>query len=173
MDGDFFRRRWRDPMIARWLIVNITTVLVIVFWSVSQGYDSNAILLGKVLSQAAFILFLVNVNMYFVFLLIRKSKVRNVKIKLAKISKQMMKYHIPIAITASLLIVFHASIMITAFYNRLWNGKIGSGAAAISVLLILLYSGLLRRRKATGKRRRFHYTMAFIFLGFVLLHIFI
>ncbi len=32
------------------------------------------------------------------------------KVKLAKISKRMMKYHIPIAITASLLILFHASL---------------------------------------------------------------
>jgi len=37
----------------------------------------------------------------------------------------------------------------------------------------LLFSGLLRRWKATGKRRRFHYIMAFVFFGFVIFHIFL
>lgn len=160
-------------MIARWLTVNIITVCIIVFWSIYKGYESNIILVGKILSQAAFVLFLINVNMYFVFLFIRKSKIRNVKVKLAKISKGMMKYHIPIAITASLLIISHAAIMIYAHYDYLWKAKITSGAITIGVLAVLIYSGLLRRWKASGKRRRFHYTMAFVFFGTILIHIFI
>jgi hypothetical protein len=99
--------------------------------------------------------------------------VRAVKIKLAKISKRMMKYHIPIAITASILIIIHGLIMTSVYFNQFWRGKTISGLVAIGILMILLYSGLLRRKKATGKRRKFHYTMAFTFSGFVLLHIFI
>ena len=101
-------------MIARWLMINIVTVFIIVIWSLYQGYDSNFILIGKMVAQAAFVLVLINVNMYFVIILIRKSKIRNVKVKFAKISKRMMKYHIPIAIIASLLVLFHASMMIYA-----------------------------------------------------------
>lgn len=159
-------------MIARWLFVNILTVVVIIIWSLYRGYDSLYILLGKLVSQAAFVLFLINVNMYFVFLLIRKSKVDNVKVRLAKISKKMMKYHIPIAITASLLILIHGAMMVTAHSSRLGDLKISAGALSFALLLILLYSGLLRHRKATGKRRKFHYTMAFTFFGLVLVHIF-
>lgn len=160
-------------MIARWLIINIITVILILLWSLYKGYDSSYILIGKLIAQAAFILFLINVNMYFVFLLIRKSKVRNVKVKLAKISKRMMKYHIPIAVTAVLFILIHAAIMISVQLDSLWKAKTTSGAIALGILFLLLYSGLLRRWKASGKRRRFHYLMAFIFLGFIFIHIFI
>ena len=160
-------------MIFRWLAINILTVLLIVLWSLYQGYESSYILMGKMVAEAAFFLFLINVNMYFVFLLIRKSKVRSMKVKLAKISKGMMKYHIPIAITASLLILFHAIIMIYARLEHLWKAKIIIGAVTMCVLIVLLCSGLLRRWKATGKRRKFHYIMAFIFFGFVMLHIFL
>ncbi|WP_102271719.1 hypothetical protein [Cytobacillus massiliigabonensis] len=160
-------------MITRWLTINIITVIMIIFWSLYQGYDSNFILIGKLIAQAAFILFLINVNMYFVFLFIRKSKVRNVKVKLAKISKRMMKYHIPIAVTAAMLIIIHAAIMVYVQFDYLWKAKTASGAISIGILLLLLYSGLLRRWKASGKRRRFHYIMAFVFLGFVFIHTFI
>ncbi|MBT2688239.1 hypothetical protein J7I93_08600 [Bacillus sp. ISL-47] len=160
-------------MIARWLGVNIFTILLILLWSWYQGYDSNKILLGKVLAQAAFILFLINLNMYFIFLLIRKSKIRKVKITLAKISKRMMKYHVAIAATASLLIIAHAVIMITALFEDLWKAKTASGLITWIVLAVLLFSGLLRRRKSTGMRRKFHYIMAFLFFGFVFFHVFI
>src|SRR5690606_41921628 len=66
------------------------------------------VLVATIIAQAAFILFLVNLNMYFIFLLIRKSKSRKVKVKLAQIAKRMMKYHIPIATTASFLIVIRS-----------------------------------------------------------------
>lgn len=160
-------------MIAKWLITNLITVFIIVIWSFYQGYDSNHVLIGKIVAQAAFILFLININMFFVFLLIRKSKVRNVKIKLAKISKRMMKYHIPIALTSSTLILIHAVIMINAYFERLLNIKTLSGAITFGVLIILLFSGLLRRWKASGNRRKFHYTMAFLFFAFVILHVFV
>ena len=129
--------------------------------------------MGKIAAEVAFCLFLININMYFVFLLIRRSKVRNVKVKLAKLSKRMMKYHIPIAITALLLVIFHAMIMMYVRLEHLWEAKIIMGAATILVLIILLCSGLLRRWKATGNRRKFHYIMAFIFFGFTILHIFL
>ncbi len=157
-------------MIAKWLITNICIVFMILIWSMAQGYGNPTILIGKLFSQVAFILFLVNLNMYFVFLFIRRTKVRAAKIKLAKISKRMMKVHIPLAISATTLVLFHAILM--ALVHD-WNIKTASGALAVFGLAILLFSGWLRRKKATGKRRRFHYTMAFIFFGFILFHIFI
>ena len=160
-------------MIIRWLIVNSVTILLIVIWSQIQGYDSNYILLGKIVAQAAFILYLINLNMYFVFLLIRKSKIRAVKIKLAKISKKMMKYHVSIAITATILVFGHAGIMLYAHFGKLWIPKTISGTVLIGILGFLLFSGMLRRWKSTGNRRKFHYSMAFIFFGFVFLHVFI
>jgi hypothetical protein len=160
-------------MIAKWLTVNLLTVFIIVVWSHLQGYESNSIFLSKIFAQVAFILLLINLNMYFIFLLIRKSKLRDVKIRLAKISKRMMKYHVAIAVTATVLVALHAVIMLYAHYENLFLRKTISGAFLIGILPILLFSGLLRRRKATGKRRKFHYMMAFVFFGFLFLHIFL
>jgi hypothetical protein len=160
-------------MILKWLTVNLLTIFIIVIWSHLQDYESNSVLLSKIFAQVAFILLLINLNMYFVFLLIRKSKLRDVKIKLAKISKRMMKYHVAIAVTATTLVVLHAGIMGCSYYEDFFKGKTISGTLLIGILSILLYSGLLRRRKATGKRRKFHYRMAFVFFGFLFLHIFL
>lgn len=160
-------------LIKKWLLVNILTIFLIIGWSFYQGADSYYILSAKVISQVAFLLFLVNVNMYFVLLLIRKGKDRNVKIKLAKITKLMMKFHVAIAVTAGVLILLHAIMMINIHFEQLKNLKIASGALAFLVLIILLFSGLLRKLKASGFRRKFHYTMAFIFFGFMIIHIFI
>lgn len=157
-------------MIVRWLTVNILTIALIMLWSFYQGFESNYILIGKLLAQAAFTLFLINLNMYFVFLLIRKSKVRELKIQLARISKQLMKYHIPIATTATILIILHGAIML---YVHELNFKIASGILSVCGLIFLLFSGLLRRKKATGRRRKFHYKTAFLFFAFVLFHIFV
>jgi membrane protein YdbS with pleckstrin-like domain len=74
--------------------------------------------------------------MYFVFLLIRKSTIRKVKVKLAKISKKMMKYHIPFAITASLLIGVHAVIMAYARREDFWIWKAASGGLALFFYLV-------------------------------------
>lgn len=157
-------------MIARWLIINLSIIIFIILWSFIQGYASNIILFGKILAQVAFALFLVNLNMYFFFLFIRKSKVRKIKTQLAKMSKHMMKYHIPIAITATCLIMLHSTIMLLAQDLIL---KAASGILAVFLLSILLFTGFFRRRKATGLRRKLHYRMAFLFFTVVLVHIFI
>ncbi|MCT8138212.1 hypothetical protein H1D32_10860 [Anaerobacillus sp. CMMVII] len=159
-------------MIRKWLLVNALTICLIVGWSFYQGSDSYYILSAKIISQVAFVLFLVNINMYFVLLLIRKGKDRTVKVKLAKITKVMMKYHIPIAVTAVVLIVFHAVLMMSIHTLGLQNLKVISGVLAFIVLLILLFSGVLRKLKSSGFRRKFHYRMAFIFFGFIIVHIF-
>jgi hypothetical protein len=160
-------------MIKKWLLVNALTIVLIIGWSFFQGFTSYYMLSAKIISQISFVLFLVNVNMYFVLLLIRKGKDRLVKIKLAKISKQMMKFHVPIAVTGVVLIVIHGSMMLTKHFQKLQNLKIVSGSIATLVLMVLLFSGGLRKLKASGFRRKFHYKMAFIFFGFMIVHIFI
>jgi hypothetical protein len=160
-------------MLIRWFLTNALIVAIILVISFYRGYDSSGILFGKVAAQAAFILFLVNTNMYFVFLMIRKSRVRDVKVTLARISKKMMKYHIPFAITATILIFAHGLIMGYAHLENVIQIKILSGITAMAILPLLLYSGYRRHKKATGKRRKYHYTMAFVFLSFAVIHIFI
>lgn len=149
------------------------TIILIIGWSFYQGFTSYYILSAKIFSQVAFLLFLVNVNIYFVLLIIRKSRNRNHKILLAKISKKMMKFHVAIAVSATVLIFIHAMMMLKVNFQQLYSYKVASGMMTLFVLCILLFSGILRRLKASGFRRKFHYKMAFIFFGFVILHIFL
>lgn len=160
-------------MIYRWLLTNGLTIMVIISVSFYRGYDSNAILFGKLLGQGAFVLFLVNLNMYFVFLFIRKSRVRDVKVRLARISKTMMKFHIPLAVTGTVLIAGHAVLMGYTHFESLLQAKTISGSVAIAMLGTVLFTGYRRHKKSTGKRRKNHYTTAFIFIAIVFGHIFL
>ena len=121
------------------------------------------------------VLFLINVNMYFIFLVIRKSTKRNVKVTLAKIARRMMKSHITIAVTATSIILIHASIMLVQLGPILGylHPKLVSGYVAILLLALTLVGGYRRYRKASGFRRKFHLSMALIFAVLFTIHLFL
>ncbi|MDQ0339102.1 hypothetical protein J2S00_001888 [Caldalkalibacillus uzonensis] len=159
-------------MVQIWLGMNVLFVIAVLVWSWQKESISIIIDLAKLTSQTALILFLVNVNMYFIFLVIRKSKVRKIKVSLAKISRYMMKAHIPLAVTGTSLILIHAVLMLLYHTLSVIHIKMLSGMAALFVLAGVLSSGYLRHKKASGKRRKWHLVMAFIFMGVAIIHIF-
>lgn len=155
------------------LSLNGLLILTVLIWSWQKEFISAPIALAKVSPQMALILFLVNLNMYFVFLIIRKSHIRKVKTILAKGSRKAMKLHIPIAICASTFIFIHAILMVINHPAYMTSLKFLSGFLALLMLILLLFTGYRRHYKATGFRRRSHIVMAFTFLTSTLLHIFI
>ncbi|KQB93484.1 hypothetical protein GEPA3_1626 [Geobacillus sp. PA-3] len=158
-----------------WIIINALLVIgtTLYIW-LFRPNDSAAVLAGKWLAQVAVLLFLINVNMYFIFLVIRKTRVRKVKVILARISRSMMKVHIPLAVAGTGLIVFHGVVMAWKLGTviGLGHGKLVTGYVSIAMLAITLFAGVLRRQKASGWRRRFHLTSAMLFACFFLLHLF-
>jgi hypothetical protein len=159
-----------------WIIINVLFIIVsaLYIWTF-HPYDSSVILFGKLFAQLAIILFLINVNMYFIFLVIRKSKVRNVKISLSKLSRKMMKAHIPIALAGTSLIVIHAGIMLFQLGEIIGfiHPKMITGYIGMFLLSITLFAGILRHKKSSGFRRKFHLTMAMIFTGVFIFHLFL
>ncbi|MCC3357676.1 hypothetical protein [Bacillus sp. REN16] len=159
-----------------WIFFNVLLVIstFIYIW-MFRTHDSQIITLGQVFAQIAIILFIVNVNMYFIFLVIRRTKVRKLKITLAKMSRYMMKSHIKLAIIGTILIVFHGGIMLVNLGEAAgyMNPKILSGILAILSLGVTLFAGYLRHKKSSGLRRKFHYTTAFIFTIVFLVHLFL
>jgi hypothetical protein len=159
-----------------WIIINGLFIIgsVLYIWGV-HSYDSTVILLGKLLAQLAILLFLINVNMYFIFLVIRKSKVRNVKVALSKLSRKMMRAHIPIALAGTSLIALHAGIMLFQLGEIIgfFHPKMITGYFAIFMLALTLFAGVLRHKKASGFRRKFHLTTAMIFAGVFIIHLFL
>ncbi|MFP7299691.1 hypothetical protein [Neobacillus niacini] len=159
-----------------WIAVNsILIVISCIYIWFFRPHDSNLVILAQFLAQMAMILFLVNINMYFIFLVIRKSTVRQVKIRLAKFSRAMMKWHITIAVTATTIIIGHAVINLyeIAPIVGFGNLKLISGYLAITILLLTLSAGYLRHKKSSGFRRRLHLTAAMVFFLVFLIHMFI
>lgn len=159
-----------------WLIANtvLVIILIIYIWIVSP-HDSSSVVLAQLLAQIAVILFIVNVNMYFIFLVIRNTSQRKVKIRLAKFSRALMKWHIKIGVSATILILAHALINLSKVGPVIGftHVKLLSGYLAILVLSMTLFAGFLRHKKSSGFRRKFHLTSAMIFLVVFLVHIFI
>ncbi|MGN7297781.1 hypothetical protein [Ferdinandcohnia sp. SAFN-114] len=159
-----------------WIIINALLVIstIIYIW-IFRLHDSQIITLGQVFAQIAIILFIINVNMYFIFLVIRRTKVRKFKITLAKMSRQMMKSHIKLAIIGTILILFHGGIMLVKLGELIGyvNPKMMSGMLAILLLAITLFAGYLRHKKSSGFRRKFHYTSAFLFTILFMVHLFL
>ncbi|GHI00722.1 hypothetical protein [Neobacillus kokaensis] len=129
-------------------------------------------MVGQILAQVGIILFLININMYFIFLVIRKTSVRQVKIRLAKFSRHFMKWHIPIAIWGTVVIVGHAIINLTQIGPLIGftHLKLLTGYLAFAMLCPTLFAGWLRHKKASGFRRKFHLTTAMTFLGIFVIH---
>lgn len=158
-----------------WIGVNLLFIVCSAIYIWLTGTQiSTLITTGKIFSQLAILLFLINVNMYFIFLVIRKSTDRNIKVLLAKISRKMMKAHIPIAVSGTSLILIHAIIMITQMhpYISLWHPKMISGYVSIFFLIVTLIGGYRRYIRASGFRRKFHLIMAMVFALFFTVHLF-
>jgi hypothetical protein len=159
-----------------WISVNsILIVFSFIYIWFFRHHDSNLVIVAQLLAQMAIILFLVNINMYFIFLVIRKSSVRKVKIRLAKFSRVMMKWHISIAITATTIIIGHATINLYEIAPVIGyaNLKLVSGYLAILVLSVTLTAGYLRHKKSSGFRRKFHLLTAMTFFIVFIIHMFI
>ncbi|MGP3560220.1 hypothetical protein [Geobacillus sp. BK01] len=158
-----------------WIIINALLVAgsALYIW-LFRPSDSAAVFAGKWLAQAAILLFWVNVNMYFIFLVIRKAKARNVKVALARMSRKMMKAHIPLAVAGTGLIVLHGGIMTWKLGAVLGvgHGKMVTGYASLGLLALTLVAGVLRHRKASGFRRKFHLLSAMAFACLFLIHLF-
>jgi len=130
---------------------------------------------GQISAQAAIIFFIININMYFIFLVIKKTPRRSVKIVLARIARALMKWHIRFALAGAAFIAAHGAVMLVVLGRVIGfaHPKIVSGIAAILALGVTLFAGWLRRRRASGFRRKFHLLAAMSFGAVFLIHMFL
>jgi hypothetical protein len=159
-----------------WLLINglLLIISTIYIWLI-RPHDSTLIVSGQLIAQIAIIFFLVNVNMYFIFLVIKKSKQRKIKVGLSKIARKMMKSHIHLAIFGTSLILIHGCIMLWKLGSVIGflHLKMITGYIGMILLTLTLFGGYRRHRKASGFRRRFHLVMALIFAVVFIIHLFL
>ncbi|MFB6467784.1 hypothetical protein ACE38V_13420 [Cytobacillus sp. Hz8] len=159
-----------------WAAANIILLFgSIIFIWIFQPHINTLTVISQFLAQIAIILFIVNLNMYFLFLLIRKTKQRTMKIRLATFSRYLMKWHIKIAISSALLIAGHVIINFMKLgriigYDHI---KMMMGYMAFILLQVTLIAGYLRHKKASGFRKEFHRVTAMVFTVIFLIHLLI
>jgi hypothetical protein len=159
-----------------WTVANTLLIIcsIIYIWFF-RAHNSSFIVISQLLAQIAIILFIFNVNMYFIFLIIRKTKQRKIKIRLATFSRYFMKWHIKIAVTATILIIGHAIINLIKIGPVIGYGslKMLMGYTSFFFLLVTLFAGYMRHKKATGFRKKFHRILAMVFTVIFLIHMFL
>jgi hypothetical protein len=159
-----------------WTFANAILIIGSIFYIwFFRPHDSVLIVISQFFAQAAMILFIFNVNMYFIFLIIRKTKQREIKVRLATFSRYFMKWHIKIAITATILIIIHALINFVKLGSVIGyeDVKMLLGYTAFILLFFTLFAGYLRHKKASGIRKKIHRLTAMVFTVIFLIHMLI
>lgn len=159
-----------------WIILNALFVIgTAIYVLLVNPHPSVAVRSGQFIAQVAIWFFVININMYFILFVIREAKKQTLRVSLAKIARRMMRWHIPIALCGTSLILIHGIIMLTQLGDIIGflHLKMLSGYIAILFLAMTIFGGYRRYKKASGFRRKFHFIMAFIFVGFFIVHMLI
>lgn len=159
-----------------WVTSNVIFIIssFLYIWIINP-HPSLLVKTGQLFAQIAIVLFLLNVNMYFIFLVIRRVKKRKLTVKLAKLSRKLMKTHVYTGLIGASLIVIHGAIMLTTLGEVIsfTHIKMVTGYLSIILLFITLFAGYLRRKKSSGFRRKFHQSSALIFCLIFVIHLFL
>jgi hypothetical protein len=147
------------------IIVLILTLPLVIFLS-NYPVDYN---FAKTVAHFAIIYFLIAFLLY-VFLYgishLPKSRIRK---KVVIFTRVFIRFHIAIAIVGAIIIVIHATLMLTII--PIESPHALTGLLTLLSLLAVLITGYLRKRKSSGKRRRYHRYMAFLFIVVLLIHL--
>ena len=119
----------------------------------------------------AAILFLINSAMFPRLLYIRQGKNRILKRNLALFLRKEMKWHAMLGWIGIAFVAIHIGLQWASFVYWDWGLKRSAGALSFLALAFVLWSGLLRSRKANGWRRQFHAWSSILFTFILLLHI--
>jgi membrane-anchored protein YejM (alkaline phosphatase superfamily) len=147
------------------LIVCILSFPLILFFINAGPLNfQSAKLFGRLAIGYFFLSFLLYLFLYLISHL-PKSKARG---RLVIFTRVYIRFHIAISIIGALLIVLHVTIM-TSLMPK--TQETITGLLTMIALFSVLFTGYLRKRKSSGKRRRFHRYMAFLFITLVIIHV--
>ncbi|WP_408009022.1 hypothetical protein ACJROX_01370 [Pseudalkalibacillus sp. A8] len=115
--------------------------------------------------------FLLSFLLYIFLRLISNLGQTSIRKKIVTFTRIFIRFHVAMAILGVTSILFHIVHMLGEGWGQTVSGV--SGFLAVCALIPLLVTGYLRKKKSSGKRRRFHRYAAYIFLIFVLIHMFL
>ncbi|AQQ52640.1 hypothetical protein [Planococcus lenghuensis] len=145
------------------LIVTFFSLPLFLFIGTMDGGFRQALFAGR----AAAVYFLLSFVLYLLLYAISHMPRSRAHRKLVIFTRIYIRFHISFAVIGTVLITGHI------LYMTMLPLTIVSlaGFAALVALLPLLYTGYLRKRKSSGRRRRFHRYTAFVFAVLVFVHL--
>lgn len=157
-----------------WFFGNILFLtLISLYIALFNPVRSDIISFAKLTATVSIFLFLTNASMFIIFMTIRKTKSKQVKLFFVKLSRKVFKFHIPIAITATSLVSFHAFVMV--FYKgaviNYFDLNVMFGVIAYLLLIFTLIAGYYRYRRASGLRKKTHRYLALSFVTAFIIHL--
>jgi hypothetical protein len=149
------------------IIISVVTLpLILLFYKHPLDYHSS-----KTMAYLSLLYFFIAFILYVFLYTISHSANHAVRKKLVIFTRVYIRFHIAVGIMGTILIIIHAIYMFTFIPNI--NLYAITGTLALVALLAVLITGYLRKQKSSGKRRRYHRYMAFVFIVFTLIHIFV
>lgn len=147
------------------IIVSILTLPLAIFL-VKQPYDYN---FAKTLAHFAIIYFLIAFLLYVLLYGISHLPKSRARKNLVIFTRVYIRLHIAVAIVGAIIIVLHATLMLSII--PITSPHALTGLLTLLGLIAVLVTGYFRKRKSSGKRRRYHRYMAFLFILFVIIHL--
>jgi hypothetical protein len=165
---------WKKRLTKKLYTLNVPqSFIIVLFFSiplvVTLGRSSMDYQLAKTLAHYAILFFLAAFILYIFLFGIIHFPNHDKRKSLVVFTRIYIRFHVALAIMGTLFISLHITWM--SILIPLVSPKGLTGILALSGLLAVLVTGYLRKRKSSGRRRRYHRYMAFIFIAFVIIHL--
>ena len=150
----------------KWFYFNFL-LMAFASWKVATSSLLPHIIVGAI----GLCLILFNWTRHAVFSTLRSPIERHKKIKYANLSKRILPFHKWIGTTALLLIIIHATLVISQFGLDLSNPKMLIGLIAGLILICIVLTGWMRLFRPSIRKRLAHLWLGLLIFFFVTLHL--
>lgn len=150
----------------KWFYFNFL-LIALTIWKISMGSLQIHIIFGAI----GLCLILFNWTRHAVFSTLRSSIPRQRKIKYANLSKIILPFHKLIGTTALIIIVIHATLVISQFGLDLTNPKMSIGLIAGFILFGIVLTGWMRLFRPSIRKRFAHLWLGLSIFLMIILHV--
>jgi hypothetical protein len=146
------------------IVLVLSLPLILILMRLPYDYSS-----AKTIAHVSILYFCIAFILYLFLFAISHLKESSGRKALVMFTRVFIRFHISMAIVGTGLIVLHAALMLTIIPTQ--SPLLLTGLLTLLGLLGVLITGYLRKIKSSGKRRRYHRYLSFLFILLVIIHI--
>ena len=150
----------------KWFYLNFM-LMVFAIWKIVTSSLLPHIIFGGI----GLFLILFNWTRHAVFSTLRSPIARQKKIKYANLSKRILPFHKWIGTTALIMIIIHATLVVSQFGLDVTNLKMVIGLIGGFTLLGIVLTGWMRLYKPTIRKRLIHLWLGLSIFFIIILHL--